>query len=383
MSYSEGKISAPIAASDPYMVMGVGTYNGGYDIGYICSNQHGKINKWSLYKPVRKAKVAELTDADYYSVDFGYNIPSYNNYSSMKAGVTNGWSYLPPQGGDSSPFRLTDFNGYNHRATAPFALTLTNGNPNYGDVCRISVPTEITWLTNWNTWNDYQGTSIQYLNCGFYVPGVGYYPLTDKDQGLSITDLDIEKLNFEITKGYFTVGSTYKVYLVLTSWDGLNGGRQWYNPADNEGGIWWVLATDQPLQFTVLKALTPFDSIIFTGSGTATVQYQNGYYAWRNVNLNMNVRVLDDYNWANGTLGISVVITQHYPGTGSSTENKIIAEASVANIAAGLNQAINRAASDFNLLTSKEDSVNARVDLTLTIGAERYTSTANLMITSY
>lgn len=357
-------------------------YAKGTGLAYIITN--ASINKWSLRKPVRKNQVSEMSEDDFFSVNFGYTIPSYSNYSSMKAGVANGWTYLKPQGlSYGSPFRALDFNGYDHNSTAPFALSLTNGNPNYKDVCRISVPTEISWLTNWEEWKEYQGTSIQYLNCGFYIPGVGYYPLTDTNQGQSITDLDIEKLNFEVTEGYFSVGSTYQVYLVLTTWDGNNGARQWYNPADNEGGIWWVLATDKPLQFTVLKALTPFDSIVFTGSGTATVQYQNGYYVWKNVNLNMNVQVLDDYNWANGTLGISVVITQHYPGTGTTTENKIIAEASVANISAGLNQAINRAASDFNLLTSKEDSVNARVDLTLTIGAERYTSTANLMITSY
>lgn len=352
------------------------------NVGNIIVN--GNINKWSLRKPIRFNKWSELTEADFFSANFGYTIPSYSNYSSMKAGATNGWTYLRPRGVSyNEQFRALDFNGYDHYATAPFALSLTNGNPNYKDVCRISVPTEISWLTNWEEWKEYQGTSIQYLNCGFYVPGVGYYPLTDTNQGLSIADLDIEKLNFEVTEGYFTVGNTYKVYLVLTTWDGLNGARQWYNPSDNEGGIWWVLATDQPLQFTVQKALTPFDGISFTGSGTATMQEYNGYYKWTNVNLNMRVIVSDDYNWANGTLGISVVVTQHYPGSGTTTENKIIAESSISNVSAGLDQTINKAASDFNLLTSKEDSVNARVDLTLTIGAERYTSTANLMITSY
>ena len=47
-----GIITAPINASDPYRVLGVGQYNGWWDIGYVCSNQHGRINMWSRYKPV-------------------------------------------------------------------------------------------------------------------------------------------------------------------------------------------------------------------------------------------------------------------------------------------------------------------------------------------
>ena len=65
---------------------------------------------------------------------------------------------------------------------------------------------------------------MQYLNCGIYVPNIGYFPLTDTDQGLSIGDLNYSKLSFDIDS-HFTVDRTYKCYLVLTTWDGLNGAR--------------------------------------------------------------------------------------------------------------------------------------------------------------
>lgn len=35
-------------------VLGVGSY----DLGYLCSNAHGKINPWARYKPVRYESLA-------------------------------------------------------------------------------------------------------------------------------------------------------------------------------------------------------------------------------------------------------------------------------------------------------------------------------------
>ena len=376
---SNGIISSPVNfKADVATVLGTSSTNESA----LCTSSN--INKWSLYKPVRYAKSSGMTDTDFFACDFGYTIQSYNNYPAMRQHVTDSWEYLKPTGGASSPYRIGDFRDYDHNATAPFILTLTNGNPELGNNCRISVPTDITWLTNWNTWSDYQGTSIQYLNCGFYVPDVGYYPLTDTNQGLSISDLDISKLNFEVTQGYFTVGRTYQVYLILTSWDGLNGARQWYNPTENEGGLWWVLATDKPLSFTVQKATTPASFLSVTGSGTATMQEQSGYYTWTNVNLSISVSCSDDYFYStNGTVYIDVIIGNHYPGTGTSTEEKTIATLTLTNVGAGYSTTRSIAASSFNLLNSKEDSVNADVEIDFVVNGQTYSRTSFITITSY
>lgn len=142
-----GIIIAPINAEDPYRVLGVGQYNGWWDIGYICSNEHGRINMWSRYKPVAlPAEVVNGTfnnswgkwdDVPYTgSENWGnnpwfygsmyrktYTVPVISSLSDIgEDGVqkeTAKWTYNPPVGGDSSPFRLDDFLGYNHLAQAP------------------------------------------------------------------------------------------------------------------------------------------------------------------------------------------------------------------------------------------------------------------------
>lgn len=378
---NNGLITAPISVKDPYTCMGVGATANGYDLGYICSNSHGKINWRSLYKPVKSSKISELTDSDYFNLNFGYTIPVYGTYSAMKNGITNGWTYNPPTGGDSSPYRLTDFNRYNHKATAPFNLELISGNPNLGGQCTISCPTDIMWLTNWNTWSGFQGTNIQYLNCGFYVPGIGYWPLTDTDQGLSIPDLDMDKLSFTATSTYFTAGKTYQVYLILTTWDGRNGARQWYNPDDTVAASWWVLATDQPLSITVQQALNPLQYITVNGNGTASMSLYDGYYAWRTVNINLNVSVSSSYTgFGTGSLLVSIIIPNHYPGSGTSTQSKTILQTTFSGITSGFNQSVSKSASDFNVLSGKDEEVNATMELRLTIGTATYTRTENIII---
>lgn len=134
MSHSNGIISAPISISDPYIVTGTGKYNGGYDLGYICSNKHGKINKWSLRKPVPGApygqSVLNPTVSDWYiggNGKCGLDIYTSNSMQGMADYVlstpeNNRWGYTPPRGGDSEPFRLSDFNGYRQDAIKPLYL---------------------------------------------------------------------------------------------------------------------------------------------------------------------------------------------------------------------------------------------------------------------
>lgn len=52
MAHSNGKITAPVGIdADIAPVLGVSSY----DLGYLCSNAHGKINKWSKIKPVKSS----------------------------------------------------------------------------------------------------------------------------------------------------------------------------------------------------------------------------------------------------------------------------------------------------------------------------------------
>lgn len=153
MSIENGMIIAPINVKDPYVCMGVGKYNGWWDLAYICSNLHGKINPWSKYKPVwypgvgADVKMAYKADYSGKENNLGGGLHSNGDCGlAPEARITDGnyddaggranlvkrasilnWEYAAPQGGSFStptgisacPFRLTDFEGYNH-AAVPF-----------------------------------------------------------------------------------------------------------------------------------------------------------------------------------------------------------------------------------------------------------------------
>lgn len=79
-----------------------------------------KINKWSKYKPVAYPQPFTDNYPNWYKSgkgDCGYNIVASGNIrDSVNAGS---WDYILPQGGESEPFRLGDFRGYNTKAV-PF-----------------------------------------------------------------------------------------------------------------------------------------------------------------------------------------------------------------------------------------------------------------------
>lgn len=116
MSNSNGKITSPIGLKEVYDVLGVaksGTY---YDVGYICSNAHGKINMWSKYKPVRGGNANENeTNSNWWKGqgnNCGISISRINSIDSVKS---SNWTYEAPRIG-TDWCRLLDFNKYNHNA---------------------------------------------------------------------------------------------------------------------------------------------------------------------------------------------------------------------------------------------------------------------------
>lgn len=67
MAHSNGVITAPVGIdADIAPVLGVGSY----DLGYLCSNAHGKINKWSYIKP----KEANTPNFKGYFCDYNGNV---------------------------------------------------------------------------------------------------------------------------------------------------------------------------------------------------------------------------------------------------------------------------------------------------------------------
>lgn len=117
---SNGIINAPIDVIGDVAVM-FGLSNG--DVAYLCSNDYGRINKWSRYKPVRHTKVVELEDSDFQSVNYGLDVGNADRRTYDPLDET--WrstlaNYLPPIPGTNYS-RLTDFNGYSHNAQPPIS----------------------------------------------------------------------------------------------------------------------------------------------------------------------------------------------------------------------------------------------------------------------
>ena len=98
------------------------------NVGQLCI--HPNINKWSKWKPVRHGSVVPITEVQLKSTNYGLNIPVYTSAGAIS---TNGsflydlknkvynWEYIHPTGGQSSPYRLTDFINYERSAVMPIA----------------------------------------------------------------------------------------------------------------------------------------------------------------------------------------------------------------------------------------------------------------------
>lgn len=140
MSHTKNVITAPITMpSDVAAVLSIA----GTDLGDICTSL--AINKWAKYKPVKYAKIARLnddtTESERAAANYGIEyIPTWSLIGKMlnfwlqqydvsqnapDCGIKSEyWHYRMPDGGLSSPYRLTDFVksttvGYYHDAHAP------------------------------------------------------------------------------------------------------------------------------------------------------------------------------------------------------------------------------------------------------------------------
>lgn len=134
MGHSNGKITAPVSVQDVRYVLGAAST----DVGTLCINAN--INMWSKMKPMHylnKLDELTLTQAAEYNDAFVYHYgirikQTFTGLASNKTtrkgfvyesadfdGVLNGWEYARPYGSAASPYRLTDFNGYNHKAPKP------------------------------------------------------------------------------------------------------------------------------------------------------------------------------------------------------------------------------------------------------------------------
>lgn len=130
---NNGLIHAPVGIdADISPVLGVGSD----DLGYLCSNQHGKINIWSRFKPLILNDVSihllqdyenggKLWQGDSATKQCGLHIPYHTSTivtKTMSDKFFNGemdWTLEAPAPNSVQPARALDFDGYNHYAINP------------------------------------------------------------------------------------------------------------------------------------------------------------------------------------------------------------------------------------------------------------------------
>lgn len=123
-----GVISAPIGVSDVGKTIG----SGSTDVGTLCT--HPNINIWARYKPVSYPKITVRrvgsSEEGYDAVFNAMTGLDFYNMSDDLMGVSQRnddvcIKHAKPTGGASSPYRITDFVEYDHKAQAPISTEWT------------------------------------------------------------------------------------------------------------------------------------------------------------------------------------------------------------------------------------------------------------------
>lgn len=89
-----------------------------------------KINKWSKKKPVSFAQAAPLLDNQFKLANYGLDVSYIGTKTpqTVMIDASKGKEFYPyklPTGTSASPFRLSDFMGYNTAAKAPYSLSVS------------------------------------------------------------------------------------------------------------------------------------------------------------------------------------------------------------------------------------------------------------------
>lgn len=113
--------------------------------------KNANINKWAKYKPVSYSKPFILSEQELKQANYGLS-SDYIGRSMMPKDLmteamkeTDFYPYIPPQGGERSPFRMADFRGYNPDAEPPYIMRC------YDKVEFVSFPAEIMYNLSENS----------------------------------------------------------------------------------------------------------------------------------------------------------------------------------------------------------------------------------------
>ena len=116
-------------------------------ITYFTTN--AKINRWSKKKPVSYSQEAPLIDSQFKLVNYGLDMTYIGTKTpqTVLSDASKGIDFYPyklPTGGSNSPYRLSDFAGYNPNAVAPYTLSVST------DISVLQFPATIPFTIKLN-----------------------------------------------------------------------------------------------------------------------------------------------------------------------------------------------------------------------------------------
>lgn len=219
------------------------------DLGICCTSSH--INQWSFYKPINSESISSLTDEDYYSVNDGFTLFTFNTpqrmlYELTHPNVSNIWKYTERE----APYRLTDFENYHHSGDNYYSLYFeTDNSGTIGTTLRLYCGGISEMIDNWAYYDDDRNqidlcfliyednkTYSESGNEGVYVYKIMKYSLYDQNESGGF--------NFTIPSS-LTANKNYIIRLCCTTaTENLNNGDCVYYVQGGTpvlSGLWYAM----------------------------------------------------------------------------------------------------------------------------------------------
>ena len=224
------------------------------DLMTCCRSSH--VNQWSFKKPINSTSMTSLAINDYYNANdgfmlFTFSTPNRMLYELQHPNASNIWKYEER----TAPYRLTDFENYNHYAGPLCNLYFVNDNGGTpGSLLRLECPDLMNMIQHWAYFEGVRS----YVDLIFLIYNAGTEFDASGMQGLyaykiaSVVDYDGDgTFNFRIPSDFSS--GQYEIRLCCAVTDNvLSDGECRYVNLDNPlRGTWYALPRHCMQMFTV------------------------------------------------------------------------------------------------------------------------------------
>lgn len=295
MAFNDHKISKPVMLhpllGDVQRALGIGSG----DLATCChggnnaSPRDGAVNQMSWRKPMSYPSPVEMTDAIRRSINWGWSnlqgsigAALYQVLNAKGAGQTWLWAY--PVGGSSSPYRLLDFDGYDHNAGEPMKPELDQ--PEYGvrNVARLHFGDFEEMLHRLCEWGD-MDCDVRYMGLGVAFASSAsktgwreddaWYLLAGYNLENSWEDMDNEKVPFipSDVLSELGSGSWYCYPFVVKDTRDIQE-RKVVSMSRTD----CIMFYGQPVAFSITQT-DPYSGLTFNLEGTCDGDARNGSYS--------------------------------------------------------------------------------------------------------